>query len=76
MRRLLHGYKDVQVCDLLRFDLPIWYISEPIKKNKKLNVKNHKGAVELPNEIEKYLLKEEQFGAIMLTFKSNLFQEH
>ena len=77
MKKMLNGYNDLQVCDLLRFGFPIGFNSDEKEGNdQNCVVKNHKGAVEFPNDIEKYLFKEAHFGAIMGPFKSNPFEEH
>ena len=76
MRRMLHGYNDLQVCELLKYGFPIGFVSDTKKINKNSKVKNHKGAVEFPKEIEKYLMKEASFRAIMGPFKNNPFTEN
>ena len=83
MRRMLHGYSDLQVLDLLNYGFPIGYIRDNNlhKDNdssslKSTYCKNHKGAREFPEAIHKYLIKEASHGAIMGPFKQNPFKDN
>ena len=68
-RQKLVGYQDVIVCDYLEFGFPLDF-----DKSQKLLYdlpRNHKGAREFPQFINKYLEKECDAGRIAGPFKSN-----
>lgn len=74
-RFMLTGYHDIDICELLEFGFPIGYfgnIQQLDFANLKF-VKNHKGAKDYPVEIQKYLRKESQYGAILGPFVNNPF---
>lgn len=79
MRRMLGDYKDKQVCDLLEFGFPIGFKGNEseLKTYKDLwKYKNHKGALEFPNDVNSYINKESRHGAILGPFKDNPFPQN
>lgn len=78
MRRMLKNYYDLEICDLLEFGFPIGFegkTSDLHVKNQIWQYKNHKGAVEFPNDIISYITKESSHKAILGPFKNNPFQD-
>ena len=76
MRRMLFGYKDMQVVDMLQFGFPIGFSGDRVQNiSNEIDhkVKNHGGAEKFPNDINKYLAKEASFQAIIGPFKKNPF---
>ncbi|CAG2238689.1 unnamed protein product [Mytilus edulis] len=79
---MLSDYSDREICKLLEFGFPIGFhrnkesmsLLRDFKVQKEvLQVKNHRGAVEFPNDMEKYLVKELTKGAIIGPFHVNPF---
>ncbi|CAG2220944.1 unnamed protein product [Mytilus edulis] len=79
---MLSDYSDREICKLLEFGFPIGFhrnkesmsLLQDFKVQKEvLQVKNHRGAVEFPNDMEKYLVKELTKGAIIGPFHVNPF---
>jgi hypothetical protein len=77
MSKMLHGYFDMQVCDILKFGFPIDIDLEDksILLSEASKVKNHIGAVLFPDDMVKYLQKEASYGAIIGPFDSCPFVE-
>ncbi|CAC5397434.1 unnamed protein product [Mytilus coruscus] len=79
---MLSDYPDREICKLLEVGFPIGFhrnkeslnLLRDFKDQKEvLQVKNHRGAVEFPNDMEKYLVKEFTKGAIIGPFHVNPF---
>ena len=74
IEKMLHGYSDLQVLELLKYGFPIGYIQDNIPKDndprnlKNMYFTNHKGAREFPESIHNYLINEASRGAIMAPF--------
>ncbi|XP_053372607.1 uncharacterized protein LOC128546268 isoform X1 [Mercenaria mercenaria] len=80
MKKMLHNYSDLMVCDLLKYGFPIGYDESEIQvqsssSDNKLGIKNHKGARDFPTDLEKYLIKEATNKAIIGPFSENPFAE-
>ena len=81
MERMLHGYRDLQVLDLLKYGFPIGYNQDNVSKDnnppssENIYCKNHREARDYPDSIDKYLIKEACHGAIMCPFKQNSFKD-
>ena len=83
MERMLHGYSDLQVLELLKYGFPIGYNQDNVSKDnnppgsENIYCKNHRGwgARDFPDSINKYLIKEACHGAIMGPFKQNPFKD-
>jgi hypothetical protein len=77
MKRVLLGYFDMQVCDLVRFGFPIELELENnlLLFSKAVTFKNHSGANNFPEHMIKYLKKEASHGAIIGPFSSCPFEE-
>ena len=68
-RHRLHEYSDKVVCEYLQFGFPLDFDTR--KKLSDKERRNHKGAREFPNFIDKYLERETSAHRIMGPFKSN-----
>ena len=75
MKRMLGDYKDVLVCDLLKYGFPIGFVGKNVQFEtlEVWKYKNHKGAENFPEEVNKYLEKEATNSAVIGPFKSNPF---
>lgn len=76
MKRMLQDYNDIIVCDLLKYGFPIGFVGGDVKFES-LEIwkyRNHKGAEDFPDDINKYLGKENKNSAIIGPFKSNPFE--
>jgi len=76
MKRMLgEDYKDLIVCDLLKYGFPIGFLGEGVsfKELEVWKYKNHSGAEQFPEEINSYLEAESKNDAILGPFKSNPF---
>ena len=63
--KVLQGYWDTQLIDLLSFGFPLDFDR---KTSLKCDNKNHSSAIDYPEDVEMYLQEEAQFGAIMGPF--------
>lgn len=75
LRGLLSDYKDKHICDFLEYGFPMGVSSQKsllkiVNKQDLWKYKNHKGAMEYPEEIEKYFQKEMRSKAIIGPFKT------
>jgi hypothetical protein len=76
LRRMLgNDYKDLLVCDLLRYGFPIGIqnLNGAFDEVKVCHCKNHSGARNFPDDINSYLAAEKRNGAIMGPFSKNPF---
>lgn len=76
---MLRNYKDLEVCDLLQFGFPIGFKGNEneLKSYKEIwKYKNHKGALEFPEDVNAYINKESKYGAILGPFKNNPFSQN
>ena len=64
---MLSDYSDTEVVELLEYGFPIGF-SGKLSKNSE-PVQNHKGVTQFPDEVQKYLSKEKQYGAILGPFE-------
>ena len=79
MRVMLRNYYDLEASEFLEFGFPIGFevsTSDLHTKDQIWQYKNHKGAVEFPNDINAYILKESSQKAILGPFTSNPFQDN
>jgi len=78
MRQMLGAdYYDLMVCDLLKYGFPIG-ISDDFSEFEELSMwkcKNHKGANDFPDDLNKYLGKEASGSCILGPFKRNPFSD-
>ena len=74
MKRMLHGYQYLLVCDLLKYGFPI-EIDSNLELAKSCKVKNHKGAKVFREKINAFLKKEASYGAIIGPFSECPFEE-
>lgn len=58
---------------MLEFGFPIGYFGKPLKQD--YSVKNHKGAKDFPIQVQNFLNKKRQYGAILGPFKKNPFSD-
>ena len=74
---MLKDYFDNEICKFLEYGFPIGFpktlesltLLQEFKDPKEmLNAKNHRGEVEFPKDIEKYLIKELKKGAVVSPF--------
>ena len=67
-KKILVGYWDVQLIELLNFGFPLDY-----NRNYTLcsDRKNHSSAIQYPGHVDAYLKEETGFGAILGPFKDN-----
>ena len=72
IRRNLLDYEDKQVCDFLEFGWPIGHIGKPFTSTVR---KNHGGATEFPEDINKYLNKESDYRSVLGPFKNSPFEQ-
>lgn len=77
-RSWLSDYKDKEICEFLEFGFPIGAVGfksilKNINKTELWKFKNHKGANDYPEEINRYLHKEAVNKAIVGPFKNNPF---
>ena len=78
IRSWLQDYEDTRLCDFLEFGFPVGAtnvdsILFDVNKKDIWKFKNHRGANEFPEEINKYFQKEIANNAILGPFKSNPF---
>ena len=78
IRSWLHDYKDPLLCEFLEFGFPIGAVDtnsllSDINKKDIWKFRNHKGANDFPDEINKYFQKEIANNAILGPFRSNPF---
>ena len=79
MRIMLKDYSDLLVCDLLEFGFPLGFegnVENLHSTDQIWKCRNHKGATDFPQEINAYIQKESNHGAIIGPFKANPFQEN
>ena len=78
MNRMLEGYNDMAVCDLLKYGFPI-DLDNNFRKNLTTEIpkhfRNHNGARSFPEHMNKYLQKEASHKAIMGPFRVCPFGE-
>ena len=74
-RFMLYGYENEFICDFLEFGFPLGYIGKIQYQNPNsyLFVQNHSGAKQFASAVQKYLLKETSYGAILGPFSENPF---
>ena len=70
---LLHDYQDKEVVERLRYGWPAGRL--PTLKDPELNHKNHKGVVDYPEALHKYIQKEQAHGAVMGPYKDIPFNK-
>jgi len=79
---MLKDYFDYEICKFLEYGFPIGFprtvesltLLQEFKDPKEmLKVKNHRGAVDFPKDIDKYLIKELKKGAVVGPFHENPF---
>ena len=74
MRSLLKDYKDKRVCDFLEFGFPMGvspdFVLQSVNKKDLWKFRNHKGATDFPDDINKYLQKEIKQKSILGPFKT------
>ena len=74
MRSLLTDYNDKRVCDFLEFGFPMGvspdFVLQSVDKKDLWKFRNHKGATEFPDDINKYLQKEIKQKSILGPFKT------
>lgn len=78
MRRMLRDYRDMQVLEFLKYGFPIGFEGDRlsnIQGDLKQNCKNHKGAEDFPDDINKYIKKEASHNAIIGPFRENPFED-
>ena len=63
MEPLLHDYHDKEIVDWLRYGWPTGRL--PTLAAPSQCTKNHKGVVEHPQQLQKYITKEQSYGAVM-----------
>ena len=63
LEELLQDYHDKEIVEWIRFGWPTGRL--PTLPNPQLNYSNHKGAVEHPEALKKYIKKEKEKGAVM-----------
>ena len=71
-RFMLHGYEDECICNFLEFGFPLGYFGE-VQRWLYAVVRNHGSAKNYPLQIQKYLLKEKSYGAILRQFTNKSF---
>ena len=64
---MLSDYSDTEVVELLEYGFPIGFFGKLSKNSEP--VQNHKGVTQFPDEVQKYLSKEKQYGAILGPFE-------
>ena len=70
---MLADYDDVAIVELLKYGFPIGFAGKLSKKQGP--IKNHRGVIEYPKEVQKYLEKEKHYGAILGPFDQVPFSE-
>ena len=68
----LKDYHDEKLIDLLKYGFPISFEGDLVPSNKV--IVNHKGAIDYPEQIDKYLLEELALGAVMGPFDNSPFE--
>ena len=71
---LLGSYEDIEVVEWLSYGWPTGRL--PTLPQPTWNYKNHKGAVEFPEQLQKYITKESKYGAIMGPFQKIPFHDN
>lgn len=66
LQDLLQGYHDIEVVEWLKFGWPI--NRSPSLPDPILDVRNHTGATQFPNEVDEYIKKEIKLGAMFGPF--------
>lgn len=62
LQDLLYGYEDIEVVEWLRYGWPVnrsLHLSDPI-----IDIRNHRGALDFPEHIDRYILEELSEGAM------------
>ena len=72
MKELLSDYQDKEVVDWLRYGWPSGRL--PTLQPPGWSMKNHKGASDFPEELQKYIDKEKNYGAVMGPFRKIPFK--
>ena len=62
-KKLLGNYWDKEMVDWLQFGWPAGRL--PTLPSPELSKKNHKGATDYPDQLKKYITKEQEYGAVM-----------
>ena len=78
MKRMLEGYSDIVVCEMLKYGFPIEFdhkFNENLHADIPTNFRNHNGARSFPEHIASYLQKEAVHKAIMGPFRVCPFEE-
>jgi hypothetical protein len=70
LRSELQDYTDVVVCDLLEFGFPVGFEEFQLATSKR---RNHSGARFFDEAMDKYMVQESSYGAIVGPFKKNPF---
>ena len=73
-RNLLTGYKDQEIVEWLKYGWPTGRI--PTLPSPGTTAKNHKGATDYPEQLDKYIKKEAQYGAVMGPYHKIPFQDN
>ena len=74
-RFMLYGYEDEAICDFLEYGFPLGYMGKIQQQNPNSYtfVQNHSGAKQFAEAVQKYLVKEKLYGAILGPFTENPF---
>lgn len=75
-REMLFDYRNNRICDFLEFGFPLDFrgdVNEFPLVSEIWKYKNHKGAIDFPQDMIKYLQKESENQAILGPFKKNPF---
>ena len=70
---MLNDYSDKEVCEILEFGFPLGIDNMQGDFSDAIFEKNHKGAVDFPDDMFKYFKKEIQKGAVLGPFHDNPF---
>ena len=74
MDELLQGYDDIEVVEWMKYRWPSGRL--PIMNQPARTFKNHKGATDYPQALQKYIAKEKKKGAVLGPFKKIPFNRH
>lgn len=66
----LLGYSDYQLCEFIKYGFPIGFVGESYTVSE---VKNHSGARNFSDNMDRYIVKESSYGAILGPFVKNPF---
>ena len=70
----LQGYKDAEIVEWIKYGWPTGRV--PSWPEPELSNKNHKGAAEFPDQLQKYIKKEIDYAAVMGPFESIPFSDN